>query len=208
VFRDTLLAFRLDLRERIAERIATVPGRSGFEYWPGDGSITFGDEPFGPVIALDAARDRVYVGAGDRYLIDERAVDGALIRRIVVCDEPEPVTDDQYDAYVAELLAGTRPTARLYEERAHANISRRQIAAAHADLFVDAVDRLWVRNLPMPGRRPVWRLFDSRGRWLGDIELPPNLELVDAGEDWALGRATDELDVESARLYRLIPGTR
>jgi hypothetical protein len=49
-----------------------------------------------------------------------------------------------------------------------------------------------------------WLVFDPSGVWMGTVELPPNLDLFEVGEDYVLGRSRDEMDVETIRLLRLL----
>ena len=50
------------------------------------------------------------------------------------------------------------------------------------------------------------RTSQSGGRWLGDIETPPNGRVWDIGNDYVLGVWQDELDVQQVRMYRLVKG--
>jgi hypothetical protein len=66
---------------------------------------------------------------------------------------------------------------------------------------------LWVTSPVPPSARPsLWRLHLPDGGALAALELPARFEPFDFGEDWVLGRARDELDVERVRLYRLQGG--
>ena len=46
-------------------------------------------------------------------------------------------------------------------------------------------------------------MFSPNGRWLGDIELPANLVVYEAGADYLLGVSKDAEGVESVVLHRL-----
>ena len=46
--------------------------------------------------------------------------------------------------------------------------------------------------------------FDPDGRWLGTVEMPAGPRVREIGDDYVLGTATDELDVEHVRLHRLV----
>ena len=48
-----------------------------------------------------------------------------------------------------------------------------------------------------------WSVFNADGRWLGEVVLPEDLEVYEIGEDYVLGKETDEFDVEYVRVYRI-----
>ena len=50
---------------------------------------------------------------------------------------------------------------------------------------------------------PLWTLFDPEGRALGFIETPGGLTILEIGGDYLLGRATDEMGVESVQVWAL-----
>jgi hypothetical protein len=51
---------------------------------------------------------------------------------------------------------------------------------------------------------PRWIVFDSDGRWLGAVEVPPNGRVSEIGADYVLGVWRDELDVERVQMFELI----
>ena len=74
-------------------------------------------------------------------------------------------------------------------------------------LRVDSEGNLWVAGYRVPGEENNdWSVFDTRGRWLGDVGLPEGLSVLDIGGDYLLGGFTDDLDVEHLVLYELIKG--
>ena len=49
-------------------------------------------------------------------------------------------------------------------------------------------------------------MFDPDGNLLGSVEVPYGLTVLDIGDDYVLGSALDELQLERIELYRLIKG--
>ena len=73
-------------------------------------------------------------------------------------------------------------------------------------LLTDPLDHLWVREATLPGMdrpAPLWTVFDPEGRALGFIETPAGLSVFEFGADYVLGRATDEMGVESVEVWGL-----
>jgi hypothetical protein len=70
---------------------------------------------------------------------------------------------------------------------------------------LDADDNLWVVEFAMPGEETNARtVFDPSGRWLGSVQLPLDFSPTQIGSDFVLGTGTDDLGVESIRVYALI----
>ena len=72
--------------------------------------------------------------------------------------------------------------------------------------MADALDHLWVQEDNLPGEggtNPLWTVFDPEGRVLGFVETPAGLRVYEVGEDYILGRATDDLGVEYAQVWSL-----
>jgi hypothetical protein len=79
---------------------------------------------------------------------------------------------------------------------------------AHSgNLLVDAEDNLWVREYSLPGELAFrWSVFDADGVFLGTLDVPEGLQLLDVGADRVLGSWRDDLGVEHVRMYELIKG--
>lgn len=75
---------------------------------------------------------------------------------------------------------------------------------AFEGVLADALGFLWVEDYRLPGEpSPAWTVFDPEGRVLGLVELPPALTVFEIGEDYVLGRVSDELGIEYVRLWPL-----
>ena len=112
----------------------------------------------------------------------------------MVADSIWPATKS-YPYRAAEAPAG-EPT----------NFARNRLAAWNAlplaesfpaisAIEVDLLDNLWVREYNLPGEegRALWTVFDPDGLVLGLVETPPGLVIYEIGEDYILGKVSDEL---------------
>ena len=73
---------------------------------------------------------------------------------------------------------------------------------AFQNLMVDREGNLWVQEyLPPwdPTRR--WAVFDPSGLYLGTLDLPDEMRLMDAGSNSVVGIFVDEFDVEQVQVY-------
>ncbi|UCG88430.1 MAG: hypothetical protein JSW71_07780, partial [Gemmatimonadota bacterium] len=70
---------------------------------------------------------------------------------------------------------------------------------------VDDGGNLWIQPYSRPGEEERnWWVLGREGRLLGSVQVPARFRLLHIGEDFALGRWRDDLDVEHVQLYRLI----
>jgi hypothetical protein len=104
---------------------------------------------------------------------------------------------------VARRLEGLDEEGLRYEEPAVRGIPARTFAPAHLDLLIDRSDRLWARDFTYPSEPQRWKVFDREGRWLGEVETPADLTVLEIGADYILARHTDALGVHSIRLLAL-----
>ncbi|WP_420463966.1 hypothetical protein [Candidatus Palauibacter sp.] len=75
---------------------------------------------------------------------------------------------------------------------------------AFGRVLTDSRGYLWVEDYQLPGESvPAWTVFDSQGRVLGLLDLPPDLSVFEIGEDYILGRVSDDLGIERVQLWPL-----
>ncbi len=96
------------------------------------------------------------------------------------------------------------------------------------DFLLDDLGFLWVRRSPSPSEgdegltseftdytgeqwailRPsgLHDVFRPDGVYLGTVQLPHDLEVMEIAEDYVLGKTTDDLDIEYVRVYGLDRG--
>ena len=153
---------------------------------------------------------RFVVAPNDGYEIQAYGPAGTLeliVRRDHALIAPTPA---HLDAYVERQVAQRPP-----EERAERRQSLREGLAevpmpatfpAFDDIVADPLGHLWVREYDVPGEEspnPLWTVFDPDGQVLGFVETPPGLRIYEIGEDYILGRATDDLGVEYVQVWPL-----
>ncbi|MDE2796569.1 MAG: hypothetical protein OXL34_17270 [Gemmatimonadota bacterium] len=96
------------------------------------------------------------------------------------------------------------------------SMTKRNMAGHEADLgnpiehfkspFADAEGRVWLpTSMPgVPGEGvPPYTVISSEGEWLGTMDGPAELRILDVGRGRVLGIVTDEMGVESVVVYDL-----
>ena len=97
------------------------------------------------------------------------------------------------------------------------NMTRRNMARYEADVgnpiwhfrspFADAEGRVWLPTSMPGGPRegvPPYTVISPDGAWLGMVDGPPGLRILDVGWGRVLGVVTDEMGVESVVVYELV----
>ena len=180
----------------------------GSEFWAvfaEDGSIAGGrPHPFGRGTLGAVWGDLVAIGVQDSYEIKAFAADGTLVRIVRRAgDLVQPTRADQ-DAYFAERFADWPDEQRTSALNDVKDMPLVDAYPAFAEILPDRAGYLWVREYrASDAGDAVWAVFDQEGRIQGLVETPAGLEVFEIGEDYLLGRATDDLGVESVQLWSL-----
>lgn len=151
----------------------------------------------------------VIITPDDNYEI--RAYDGATgaLARIVRREyENRAPTREEVDDALEDALERTGWTGQRLEaaRTGYGSMPVVERFPAFRMLLTDALDHLWVLEAALPGMdrpAPLWTVFDAEGQALGFIETPDGLSVLEIGADYLLGRATDELGVESVQVWAL-----
>lgn len=165
-----------------------------------------GEYIFGAWAHEAAADSTMWYGPGDRFEIREVARDGSTLRLVRLDIPPVPVTQEMVDDYanaMRERYTGT-PREQAMNRRL-ADLQHPATMPAHFDMMVDDVGSLWVQDYQpfQTAADRTWYVFDPDGAYVGSISVPASLAIHQIGEDFILGRWTDDLDVEYVRMYRL-----
>ncbi len=149
--------------------------------------------------------DLAVVAPSDRYELNAYADDGTLVR--IVRREHVPRVPGAEDILVDPRL---RPELRIPMEAEMLRVPQSRLEEffpAFAEIMSDAAGYLWVREFEPPkeaGPAPVWTVFGPEGRVLGFVETPAGLKIYEIGEDYVLGHAEGELDVEMIQVWPLV----
>ena len=174
-----------------------------------NGMAVMGYLPFGRSLWEAQWGDFVIVTPDDDYEI--RAYDpatGALARIVRREYENRAPTREEVDEALEAALerAGLTGQRLEFARQGYGDMPLVERFPAFRMLLTDPLDHLWVREATLPGMdrpAPLWTVFDSEGRALGFVETPDGLTIHEIGADYLLGRATDEMGVESVQVWGL-----
>lgn len=199
-YRSTAPAWVLD--ERGAEILSLGEFLSSERLGSSTGSSR--PHPFGRSATMTIGPDRIYLGTGEPFEIEVRAMDGRLAQLVRGPGYDLEIRQEHLERYREERLAAVPDERRPIVERELRDMPLPDGFPAYDRLVLDPERNLWARRFLRPGdERRSWVVFSADGVLLGAVEVPADLEITEIGEDYVLGTARDELDVERVRLYRL-----
>ncbi|MDE2980917.1 MAG: 6-bladed beta-propeller [Gemmatimonadota bacterium] len=150
-----------------------------------------------------------WVGQSGRFELVAHDGTGS-VRRIVRLDrEPRAVTQPEIDEAQAAVERSLEGASGPAVERILAT-EYASHHSVHGALLADKAGNLWVERyrhhlIEDPGPQQ-WDIFDAEGRLVGYLATPSDFEITDIGADFVLGFHTDELGVQTVRMYRLVRG--
>ena len=156
----------------------------------------------------------VYYGPGDRPEV--RVLRGSRLVRIIRWDaQRRPMSEGEWEYYESvrqHLIAHDPGTAQVYLPR-NGHPRAEEPKPLYDEMMIDELGYIWVRQTMYPSREmgferrlphpQRWWIFDREGRWLGDIETPARLQIVDLGDEFLLGVSEDEYGVEMVQSHRI-----
>lgn len=174
------------------------------------GAYTFRTLPFTRSTRTATWGELFIVAPTHSYEIRAYGPTGALtlvVRREHALVAPTPAHQETEIERRVALRPPEEQAARRRELRERfAEVPMPETFPAFAAIVADALGHLWVQEYDLPGQErpsPLWTVFDPAGRVLGFIETPSGLRIYEIGEDYILGRATDDLGVEYVRMWSL-----
>lgn len=162
-------------------------------------------QPFTPHAQAAIGRDRVYVGDNDTTFVNVFDLEGASVGRVAVATTATKVTAQDLERYRLRILefAGANAERKARFEEGWSVVEKpkrhpyweRALVARDGGLWVAAPDRL--------GQARAWTVFDRKGAQAGIVIMPQRFAPFEIGDDYILGVARDDDDVEFVRMYRL-----
>lgn len=187
---------------------ASLGEHPGVEWWAifdSDGSIQGGrPHPYGRSTMGAVWGDLVAVGDSERYEIRAFSADGTLVRIVRREGELDGPSRADLDAYHARRYADMPDEERTQALDQVRDMPLVETYPAFAAIMSDRAGYLWVREYWAPDAEgPVWAVFDPDGQLQGLVETPSGLRLFEIGDDYLLGWAYDELQVEHVQIWPL-----
>ena len=138
----------------------------------------------------------VYAGGGMDASVRRWNSDGNLSLVIRWAAPPRPVTSEMRNRYRRAKQNPPRPFDATAWNRYLDEVPFPSEMAVYQRLAIDATGCLWVQQVPaLDDDSASWFVFDPEGVWLGVVEVPTNLRILEVGIEYVLGVQTDQFDV-------------
>ena len=208
--RDTVPLFALDLIRGVADSLGGFPGHE-YLIHTGKGSVSAGSLPFGKDLHVLVHGSRVYVGTADGPEVLVLGTDGKVKRVVRWTAAPMPVTPADIEAYTQAMSQEFGPGQEERRERFLLRLKQTPFPKwkpAYAGLLAGPEGSIWIRRYTEPDwSAPTdFEVFDSTGRWLGEVRMPAGYVPIRITTDAVVGTWSDDNDVKHVRVYRLRPG--
>lgn len=211
--RSSISAIRLDAE---ASR-DSVLGR-----WPGSEQMAVTSAqlvsqltlPYAKTTTIRADTGGFWVATGDAPRIDRHDRDGRLVRSVRWAAPAAPIPADELKAWRERGIAGfsdapasfAAPFVEAYEKAVFP-----ETRPAYRTFIVDDTGALWLQQVPRwndESGAEVWSVIDHDGAWLGPVTMPARVSPRAIRGDVIVAVFTDDDDVESLRLYRVVKAGR
>jgi hypothetical protein len=188
----------------LRDTLATFRGQEMFAN-TGGGDMLLIPIPFSRGSSYATSGSTVFAGTNDTYeIVALEPGRGILtiIRRLV---DVEPASAAEGAILVDSMLSQLpNPAARERRRRAMEGVPVAEFKPLFDGIMTDRLGMVWVRHFdPLGERPPAFDVFSPDGMWETTVGLPRGFQPFDIGEDFVVGRWTDEMGVERVRRLRL-----
>lgn len=209
VGRDTLPLQVYDDTGNLSDSVGRFPG-SEHLIQTGKGSVSVSSLPFGKDLFVVAHGSRLYVGTSDGPEILVKTPDGVTERIVRWRTAPVAVTPGDIEAYIAAASEGWPPGREERRDRFVRMLREAPFPKwkpSYAGLLVGPEGWIWVRRYTEPDKSAptTFEVFDSTGRWLGEVGMPAGYTPTQITPGFVVGTWLDADDVRHVRVYRLVP---
>ena len=207
-YRADLRLLVFDTAGVVDDTLAAVPGVDMWD-WVWEMGVSPSPVPFGRTTSFALSGDAIYVADNEGYQIDRYDPAGALVLRIRLDREADPLTPERVAAY--QQAERDKATSSQVSKGGNELWGRIAEGAPYPErlphyqgIIVDERGRIWVHDYPAASGEPTrFTVFDADGRLAGRAEFPREFTPIEMREERALGIWRDALDVEHVRMYIL-----
>jgi len=211
--RDTINVHVVDPGSEGSVELGTFPGTETVVLQSGETeggfTIAIGPTPFARSTQLAGGASGVWLGDTDRFEIRRFGIHGGLEAIIRRSWTPVELDDALIQRAIDEELEDADDDdQRRFVRTRWESVPTPETLPAFEAIEVDRLGNAWVQQFEIPGvAERTWSVFDSDGRWLGDVVFPDRFRPLEIGDDYVLGRFGDELDVEHIQIWELVKPT-
>lgn len=204
VVRDSVPYYRYDPLGAVQHTLGLFPSAEVFRIVTGDNWRLTG-VPFARAPVTAVAGNAFHFGPASTYEWYTYSAKGELERVVRLSVPPRAVTADDIDQYRRERLElaereGTRPSM----ERMLSVLPFPSTMPPYDRAIADSEGNVWMSDYTTTRHdSDTWRVFSPDGVFLGRVDAPAQLEVIQIGMDFILAHWSDDMEVEHIRMYAL-----
>jgi hypothetical protein len=162
--------------------------------------------PLGETVRVAAGDDVIYAGSTrDTAIQIMSTVAGEVVGSITLPGNRRATSSKDIEAMRRRIVEGMQPNLQTRMARYADAVPWPDSLPIFSDLLVGADPRLWVQRYRAPTDvSQEWLVFQPSGELSATFAMDSSLRLLDAGRDYAIVQATDEMGVEEIRMHRLL----
>ncbi|MDE0358651.1 MAG: hypothetical protein OXN92_13090 [Gammaproteobacteria bacterium] len=198
--------FRVDAAGGTVDSIGVTAGNEVFMHRNSGGGAFAGIPLFWRDAFVAAHAGRILLGDAVDMQVEEVTADGVPARILRIPGYPLELSPDVFEREREARLQENPDEIPPMMLEFFQDLPVPDRRPAYADMKVDPAGAVWLRPFlgPNEGDGPeAWQVLGPDGAWLGGVEIPADLSVMEVGMDFVLGVYRDELDVEHPRMLRL-----
>ncbi len=174
------------------------------------GSLSLEEPTFEPSPSTATDSSGIWLAPGGGWEVRRLSAEGRLVQILRPHMRRRVMSDEQF-AHWADSVSfqgpwpvAERPEVRRIFDRRERNDSIPWVI----DVEIGTTGRIWLNEYPFPGvvEDQRWLVLEPDGDPVAWVTVPRHFRPWEFGEDYLLGVARDELDVQYVQRYRLVPG--
>jgi hypothetical protein len=202
--RDPIAFVRFDEAGTLLDTLGLFPGREVY-ITEEDGRGVMGTPPFARSNVAALRGDRLVIGSGNGYQVEELDEEGRHLRILRIPGREREVGSEEMESFIQTRLEGVPPEDRPRVRQSILGMPHPPTVPPYGSILADDDGDLWISEwAPYPRIPGRWDVFDGRGGWLGEVRTPSGFVPNVVGSDWILGVEMDDMDVEYVVVYPLL----
>jgi hypothetical protein len=209
VFRPVWTLLRCNADGQVGDSVGSYLGEESYLHAFRSGGAMDSPRLFGYTTALAVSGDHFYAGDTGDFELRVHAATGELAAKFRKRFEPSSIDPEDVQALQEQRLERVRNIPHLSERLAEFFTAMPLLPTlpVFGSIIVDAAGNLWVEEYRRPGEQVgLWTVFGADGTVVAMLRSPARFEPQHIGQDFVLGRWTDEHGEEHVRLYDLSKG--
>lgn len=206
--RPPVFFVRHDFDGTVVDTVAQLPGNASVTSMSGSGDAVTMQVmlvPFSPRPSGAGSAAGIAVSTGETYEVRFLDDAGSLSQIARLAETPTVRTDEHLEALVSGFGRGApNPEAANRMMEMYRDLPLPATLPAYSELLFADTGELWAQRYREPGATVLrWDVFGAEGPYLGGVEVPASLRILEISRNQLLGVSRDDLGIERVEVRDL-----